>query len=228
MKNIYTYQDLINKINSFSTKEEKIKCLMPWFLTFVEYDYTTLEAAKIDAKDIYHIDETFNAESEEDRSQATEYMKTKLGYSSELIGRIIENYGKLFVIEAKPERIMFGRVYPAEPERVDTANFSNAVTRMEHPVLMSNGLIVKGVCADFSMFIKKVCDECGIDCAIVHGATTVGHVWNMIEGKHYDITYAMFVRDRFNDWHKKSTVSDWLNKYFEELLVLQPNRKMDM
>ena len=224
---ITTYEELINEIKSKSSDEAKINFLMNWMLKNVEYDYVYLEKAKGFTNGHFtEIDNKFDCSDEVERQKAIEYAKKHFGYSDKFIAMVLENYGQQEIVPAKPERVAFGKVWPAEPERVIYKNFANSVLGYDGKVF-TNGLITKGVCTDFAKFIFKVLSEVNVNCEIIEGKTSVGHVWNIINGGHYDITYAMFVRDCYNDWHEKSKIEDWFNITEEKLLKLQPNRTID-
>lgn len=221
-----TYNELINSLKRLPTKKEQVGYLMGYLLTTLTYDYTTLEICHFDPKLLDFIDDNFDPKSEESRIKAIELVR-RSGYSEDFIKRILEHYGETYIFEERPARVIMGRLQPYIPEHTEYRKFSNAFSMTQPQVLYKDEIITKGVCANFSEFVKKVCDQLEIPCLKIKGRTSVGHVWNAIniDGsfKHYDLTYAIFARDHFNGW-EKTTPSDWFEITAEKLLELQPNR----
>lgn len=223
---IKNYNQLITKLKQYSTTTEKLENLMNYFLENVQYDYVTLEICKLQKQydKIFKLDEQFDCNNFDDRQKVIQILKSE-GYSDELCERINANYGKEYILPAVPKREMWGRIYPEQPERTCVRNLFNAINLTEKPTEENEGLLTKGVCADYSQFVKKVCDDLDIkDCNIINGETMVSHVWNVIEGKVYDPTYAIFARDNYESWGKATKPSDWLNVSFDHILELQPYR----
>ena len=226
---IASYEDLIKYLKSLPTKQEQIDFLMDWFVKNVEYDYVILEKAKalghLD-EELSEIDRKFDCKDEKQRKLAIGYAKEKYGFSDEFIDRTLAHYGKTRIIAAQSERKAFGKVWPAQPERTIIDGFRSSVALQELPTIFDNGLIKKGVCADYTKFIAKVCADLGIKCECVEGMTSVGHQWTILENKHYDPTYAIFVRDKYADWDKKTKIMDWFNVEATDLIKIQPYRKI--
>lgn len=224
-----TYNELINHLKTIDGKEQQIEYLFSYMIHSVQYDYPTLEICKFDNSLLDYIDEHYNPESVEDREKAIKLVKNK-GYSNEFILRILENYGKSFIVPARPERVVMGKINKAIPEHTSYRTFASAKNMARPFVEYENGIIIKGVCADFSEFIKKICDELNMPCETISGITPISHVWNVInigDGfKHYDLTYAIYARDGFNGWNKASP-NDFLGITTERLLEIHPNRIID-
>lgn len=217
-------EDLDRLLDSLPTKEKKVSAIMDYFLENVEYDYATLELASLDYKIVDYIDTHFSCDNPLDIIRATHYLKHDASLSDEAVDRLLQFYGKKQLVPATPERKMFGKIYPATFKHYVTNNLLMSLNQVPSPVTYENGLIKKGVCAHFSEFIKSVCNNHGIECSILGGSTPVAHAWNRVSSLHYDITYAMFVRDHYNDWDKKTTSSHWLGVSDKALLTTHPTR----
>ena len=224
-----TYDELIKHLKTISDKQQQIEYLFKYMLQSVQYDYPTLEICKFDNSLLDYIDTHYNPEIAEDRQKVIQLIKSK-GYSNEFILRILENYGKSFIVPARPEMVIMGKLNKAIPEHTDYRTFASAKNMAKPLVEYKNGFIIKGVCADFSEFIKNICDELNIPCNIVNGATPISHVWNLInvgDGfKHYDLTYAIYARDEFNGWGKVNP-SNFLGVTTKKLLEMHPSRTID-
>lgn len=195
----------------------------------LEYDYPTLEIGKFDNRLVDFIDQNFDPSKEEDRLKAIQLVKEK-GYSDEFISRICEHYGEEFIVPARPGGSAMGHYREAVPEHTGFRTFCAARSMAKPYVAYENSIITKGVCADFSEFIKNICGDLQIPCKTINGATPVAHVWNMIDlgdgFKHYDITYALYARDRYNNWDK-TPPNTWFGISNETLLHLHTTRKID-
>lgn len=195
----------------------------------VQYDYPTLEICKFDNSLLDYIDENFNPEILEDRRKAIQLVKSE-GYSDEFILRILENYGDSFIVPARPEMVIMGKLNKAIPEHISCRTFASAKNMAKPLVEYEDGIIIKGVCTDFSEFTKKICDELNIPCDTVTGTTPISHVWNLINTgdgfKHYDLTYAIYARDEFDGWGKIDP-NNFLGVTTEKLLEMHPNRTID-
>lgn len=224
-----TYNELLNHLKSLSSKQQQIDYLFSYLLNTVKYDYPTLEICKFDNNLLDFIDETYNPANIEDRQKAIKLVQSK-GYSDEFISRILEHYGESFIVPAKPERVVMGKLNKAIPEHTSFRTFAGAKNMAKPIVEYDNGIITKGVCANFAEFIKCVCDELNIQCDTIHGTTPISHVWNLInvgDGfKHYDLTFAIYSRDKFNNWNKLNP-ENWFGVTLEKLLEIHPTRNID-
>lgn len=224
-----TYNELINHLKTINGEQQQVEYLFSYMLQSAQYDYPTLEICKFDNSLLDYVDEHFNPEIMEDRQKAIQLVKSE-GYSNEFILRILENYGEGFIVPARPEMVIMGKLNKAIPEHISYRTFASAKNMAKPLVEYEDGIIIKGVCADFSEFTKKICDELNIPCDTVTGTTPISHVWNLInigDGfKHYDLTYAIYARDEFDGWGKVNP-NDFLGVTTEKLLEIQPNRTID-
>ena len=224
-----TYEELLNNLKQLPSKKQQIDRLFDYLLNNVQYDYPTLEICNFDNTLVYFIDENYNPSSYEDRLKAIQLVEEK-GYSKEFISRVLEHYGEKFIVPARPERFSMGKLNKAVPEHTSYRTFASAKNMAKSLDVYENGIIKKGVCADFSKFIKKVCDDLNIECYIIQGTTPISHVWNLIDVgdgfKHYDLTYAIYSRDKFKNWGSVDT-NDWFGITTEKLLEMHPTRKVE-
>lgn len=88
-----------------------------------------------------------------------------------------------------------------------------------------NGLIKKGICSSFALFIKEYCDSLGIPCKI---AGTGKHDFCLIningEVKVLDPARMLGVRDNYKNPNNEN-VSDWWNTSIDKMYELKPSER---
>jgi hypothetical protein len=146
------------------------------------------------------------------------------GLSKEAVDRLLRNYGKEVIVPARPERVIMGKVQKAVPEHTIHCGLLGAYNQTYTPPKYKDGLIVKGVCADYSIFIHDTLKKLGIDSHIAEGYTPVCHVWNKVGDLNYDITYAIFMRDHYDSWDTRATHCDFLGASDDTLQRVHPVR----
>lgn len=223
---ITNYEQFINYIKSLKTETEQINFIMKYFVDKVEFDYIVVEGLKVPYSLGDDIDNKFNCSNEVEVKKALEYAKKK-GLSDALIQRISDIYGKQFIIPARPASNGIFGFRPAQPERISYRTFGSTLNMIKAQPTYKNGLIIKGVCADYVEFIQQVCNELGIKYDTISGQTSVGHTWIKINELYYDPTYAIYVRDKYMDWDKKTSVDDWLGFNDDEMFKMHPIRIID-
>ena len=185
------YQQMIQTLKGLDNNEAQINFLFSYLLQNCEYDYLYLEIEKLKKLDVNTFADLYDEDLFE---QALQKLKKETAISNEL-----EHYFKTH----QWERRSYG----------------------ELDLQFKDGIITKGVCKDYTNFILKVLTEIGIECKICAGKTPLNHIWLIIttynNTLHYDITYAMYARDKKS---KNSTPKDWLGISTKRLLELQPNR----
>lgn len=91
-----------------------------------------------------------------------------------------------------------------------------------------NGLIKRGVCRNFSAFIKKVLDDLGIDTVNVIGKSNRFHEWNMVningDIKFIDISKEIHIRD--NACSNGCNKGDWYLIDIDRMFELEPTREI--
>lgn len=187
------YNQLIDKLKEYKKQKSQVKFLFDFLLQNAKYDYLYLELERLKKLDA---DAYIDLYDKDLRENAFMKIMEKTEISREVI-----SYFKNHEWEIRSNG-------EADPR------FDNG------------GILVKGVCRHYSIFIKRVCDDLGIKCEVQLGRTPLGHAWNVIdidEPLHYDLTYAIYARDKFEGWDKTKP-EDWLGVTEEQLLMLQPNR----
>ena len=186
-----TYKQLIDNLKTLRSEQEQVDYLFEFLLSNGEYDYLYLEIEKFKKLDVNTFADFYDEDLYE---QALKELQKKTTISKELR-------------------------YYFETEQWESRTHGEKDTQFKDEIL------VKGVCNDYSNFIVKVLTEIGIDCVRCEGRTPLMHAWNIItignNPLHYDITYAMYARDKRS---KDTKPQDWLGISTEQLQKLQPDR----
>jgi len=225
-----TYDELLIKLKSLNNKKQQVDILMQYLLENMQYDYPFLEKCRFDQNFVGYIDQNFNPASVTDRQRVKLLLESK-GYSNEFIARVFNNYGAKIHVDALPGNDgKNGGMRIAPRPAYDTyLNFGNALNLMKSIEEYKDGILIKGICADFSQFINKVCDELNIDSFEVNGETPVLHAWNAIDVgdgyRHYDLTYALYSRDGNETW-KNTDPNKWFGVSTDQLFEIHHNRKI--
>ena len=211
--NEFSYENLIQNLQSITretpeeTRKAQVESLFNFLLKHGEYDYLYLEIERIKRITLHSTTYSIiDIERDETREAALEFIQNEISSSN-----LFPNYKEL------------------SEEFIDYAKNKEWESRTggEKDTKYKNDILIKGVCLDYSKFIKKVLDEIGISCDICFGNTPLRHAWNIITPNntplHYDITYAMYSRDD----KLQTNPQEWLGLTKEELLNLAPNRKID-
>ena len=185
------YKELIKKLKRMSSEQEQVDYLFEFLLSNGEYDYLYLEIERLKKLDVNTFADLYDEDLQE---QALKELQKKTSISKEL---------RYYFATKQWERRSRGEL--------DTQ--------------FKDDILVKGVCNDYSNFIRRVLTEIGIDCERCEGKTPLNHAWNIItignNPLHYDITYAMYARDKKSGGTKPN---DWLGISTEQLQKLQPDR----
>lgn len=196
------YEELIKNLKTISNKQEQVDYLFDYLLNVFEYDYIYLE--------LVHL-----MKIDHDNPEFFKY----LCYTNLFDDETREDTIKLFNQKTTISENMLNFLRSGEWK-------SRSISGKEIKYL--NDILIKGVCEDFSLFIKKVLNKVGVDCVVQHGKTPYSHAWNVIrindEWLNYDITYAIYSRDEYKGWNEKTEPQDWLGITDEQLLALHPTR----
>ena len=98
------------------------------------------------------------------------------------------------------------------------------------PPEYNNGLLKKGVCAEYAEWINKIYNELNIPCYEVVGKGTADHHWNLIyikeENKwvHFDMTCVRFYLDNFT--RNFGEPDKWVFASTEDIFKMQPKREI--
>ena len=185
------YKQLIDKLKTISSEQEQVDYLFKFLLDNAEYDYLYLEIERLKKLDVNTFADLYDDDLKE---QAFKILEKKTTISREL-----KRY-------------------------FDTKQWESR-SHGEKDIQFKDEILIKGVCNDYTNFIIKVLTEIGINCERCEGKTPLNHAWNIItignNPLHYDITYAIYARDRRN---KDTNPKDWLGITTQSLMKLHPDR----
>lgn len=197
------YEELLNNLKSVQSKEQQIEALFQFLLESLEYDYLYLEMSRL---------------KKCANENSLEFSDL---YDEELVDEILNKFSKYLTIPNYVVEFFKNKEF----EKLRPGFITDSP-------IFENEIIKKGVCLNFSNFIKKVCDELEINCEIQKGATPFAHAWNKIQINNqwlnFDVTYAIYSRDKYNGWGERSKPQDWFGITDEELLKLHPERTIDV
>ena len=222
---IKSYKELVNSLIN-KTDKEKIIGIEQFFLNNIEYYYPKILWNDY-KKSIYKKEDFCSVKQARDEifQEKKEEINNYFGIENPKIIKLREEFLKIFLKNCKSE-------YGNKPFINSNISWNmmlnvNKVYKVDGFYTEKNGLFKKGTNIHFAKFVKKICDDLGLRCQIVNGFTLKEHCWNLIEfeGKkyHFDLTYALFVRDHFKTWGKKNLVpEDFLMVDEETLQNLSP------
>ena len=232
------YDHLISTLKGIKDRDEQIKTLMEYFVDNVDYDYTIHGRIKSEGQ----IEKFREIDSRHDYSDPAQIEKAlaeikALGYKDDYIARLREHVGKEYTIPAKPERMCFGKLAPAEPEMTKVRPTALAAPMVGQIVTEKNGLITKGVCEHYAQFVNKVCGELDIPSVTVNSRNTKTgglHSFNKIKGtdgvaKYYDPNYAIYIKNNYDYDGRQPhhTIENWICGVDDKgLKELQPVREI--
>lgn len=94
----------------------------------------------------------------------------------------------------------------------------------------NNGLIINGVCEDYTDYLVPLLKKAGIEAHGVEGTSELGHAWIIVkDGEKYksiDLTRAVFIRDGFLGIPPEQTSEDWLYGDLKDIFNMQDTRSI--
>ena len=91
-----------------------------------------------------------------------------------------------------------------------------------------NGLIINGVCEDYTIYLIELFKELGIEAHNIGGTSELGHAWVIVNAdgkiKSIDLTRAVFIRDGFKGIPSNQTSKDWLYTDLDKMFAMQEKR----
>ena len=206
------YDFLVSHINKLDSDEKKLKFISTFILKNVKYNYEYLDNSKISK---YLRDNA--PDSLVDFDKPVEAVKFIEGLALDL--SLTESYKRKML-----------NLYQWNYRNECYIEFINLVPRIAC-FRSEDGILKTGVCQQISEFFNKLCNEVGIQSRCVRGNTGFAHQWNVVNVKgqdlHYDLTYAMYSKDGYSDWDKKTSPKDWLGVTGDRLKQLHPQRRID-
>ncbi len=98
------------------------------------------------------------------------------------------------------------------------------------PPEFNNGLIINGVCEDYTDYLVPLLKKAGIEAYGVDGTSELGHAWIIVkDGEKYksvDLTRAVFIRDGFLGIPPEQTSEDWLYSDLKDIFNMQNTRSI--
>ena len=98
------------------------------------------------------------------------------------------------------------------------------------PAEFKNGLITKGVCADYTEYLVPLLKKVGIEAHSAKGISELPHAWIIVkDGEKYksvDLTRAVIIRDGFKGIPSEQTSEDWLYTNLKNMFKMQKTRKI--
>lgn len=96
------------------------------------------------------------------------------------------------------------------------------------PPEYDNGLIMSGVCEDYTKYLVGLFKDLEIEAHDIGGTSELGHAWVIVkDGDQYksiDLTRAVFIRDGFKGIPKEQTSIDWLYTDLDKMFAMQKTR----
>ncbi len=235
------YEDFLNFLRNQKTTEEVLLQIYNYFRNNVSYNYDQLQVVKYNNRDgeLNSIHELI----ENNKDNKSEEFKNKLinsldevfmklegrGLSKRNKEEWFKNYGKVIHHEKTEKReitIRRGMIIrlPGEPEHDEIIH----IEPNYYEPIYENDMLKDGVCGEYSLWVRKICNDLGIPCLLVVGKGTTGHAWNIIylkeENKwvHFDMTMVRFYLD---NWSKKfGNPEEWVFATTSDIFRLQPDR----
>lgn len=155
--------------------------------------------------------------------------------SNKVKEKLFDKWGTIEHVEPKPKnpnsRIV--KVNALEDKPYDKLLFFGELLLKPvnvFPSQYNNGLLKKGVCADYAEWMLKICNDLNILCYQVDGKGTANHSWNMIYIKeqnkwiHFDMTCVRFYLDNFT--RDFGEPDKWVFASTEDIFKMQPKREI--
>ena len=240
------YEDFLNYLKQFDTTKEILEKLYIYFANHVTYNYDQLQVVKLlrgEEPQLRSIQEfLYNNQGVATPEFKEELIKKLDEAFMELEGRPLsernreewfKDYGKVVHHEAieastfiskKTKRVMTMPYQPAHDE-------VKRLTVDCYEPKYENGLLVDGVCSDYSTWVIKLLTDLNIPCLRMIGKGTTGHSWVMVylsdknEWVNFDMTMVRFYLDDWTRDYGKPT--EWVTASTEEMFNNQPNRTIE-
>ncbi len=222
------YKEFINYLKSLPNDQTVLDAVFQYFIDNVEYAYEHLK--------LYKLRKGIMEKKHDELLSSLDVLNIKQ------INATIDKLQPIYALEDNTiivlkkqakncsEFLDHDNIHPDDKFELLINAATVAIAHKDIKVKINNGLIARGVCANYASFINKVCFDLGIESYSINGISTkgIGHAWNRIvidgDSKYYDITYEIFDRDKLGKQYKKGS---WLGVTFEELKVRQPDRHIN-
>lgn len=211
------YFEFIKYLKQITTQKEQLDAIIQYCMDKVEIDYVMIEHINeiVTIKFTKYVDTLFPNINEKLRNKAISFVRNSTNISNTYWERIKEIYFQPTTDENGND------IYPTLTESL----FSIKTDYREF-----NGLLTKGTSIHIANFVKRVCNDIGINALIVDGVSSgrMHHFWLDIcidnTELFYDIAYALYVRDNFCEIGRQYTPQEWLAITPKQLYKNQPTR----
>lgn len=231
------YNNFIATFKSMNSTEEILYAIFNYFKINVSYNYDELQVVKYQRSENESLLAIKDLISQNRANNSIEFKERIIQLLDEAFIKIegrplsprnkqewFKNYGTIIHHDAEPA-INTGMF------KISAKDAYDEVIHIEvnnYPPIYEDGLLKDGVCADYSLFIKRICDEIGIPCLRVRGRGTTGHAWNLIYIKekniwvNFDMTMVRFYLDNWSQEYGEP--EKWISATNEEMFSMQPSR----
>lgn len=273
MKQIQDIEQLIAEAMKISSKDERIKFVMNYFLNIVQYNYVYLFAAGYARGTIKGVDSGFRmAESKLNKEDITTVVLTRdiaegdssifrniirmqdqsqgnyevfinnlRSYINEELGKHIGNH----CVVAKNTDILIEKIESdLTRKKIDvelegqqySLNYDISAILIDYilnpdtnfPPEIQNGLIMSGVCKNYTNYLIPVMERIGIEAHKIEGTSEFGHSWIIVKDeygyKSIDLTRAVAIRDKFLGIPAEQQSQDWLYSEIGTMFDMQSTR----
>ena len=230
------YEQFIQMLKMLDNTEQILITLFNYFKDNVEYNYDELQVVKYIRYEEGPLREVYDliAKNEKEKSQEfKEYLIKRLDDAFlQVEGRPLsernkyewfKNYGTIIHHDAQPAKNGIIKIHARDAR-------DEVIQIQPHPYApeYKNGLLVNGVCGEYSRWIKQICNDLGIGCFIVKGKGTTGHAWNLIYIQekdvwiNFDMTMVRFYLDGWATEYGRP--EDWIFATNKKMFEMQPQR----
>lgn len=223
---VNSYEELIEMANECKNDIEKLKLLQTYFIENVEFDYI-FEFALENSENERNVKNEFSSMQEkiDELKKFEKQFGNNFHFSKADEEKIISIMGEK-IEPTQKSYYLFGKEYTST-DRGYNGGIYDCLKRLQTgEAIYEDGLIKKGVCKDFSPFVKKFCESCGIKC---EGLGTGDHVFNLInidgQERIFDYTRMLGIRDDYKNPDNQS-IDDWFNMNYEKMFEYKPDRKI--
>ena len=234
------YSRFIEILKSLNSTEEILLYIFAYFKEDVSYNYDQLQVVK------------YNNQDEPSLIKIREFIQSNKGCETEKFKKnLIKMFDEAFIsIEGRPLSVRnkkewfkdFGKIIHHEATPARKSGFLKIAAKDAYDEIVSvvveninpvyqNGMLIDGVCGEYSIWIQKILSELNIPCFFVRGRGTTSHAWNLvyIEEKNkwvnFDMTMVRFYLDGFSK--KYGEPDEWIFASMEEIFNNQPQRKIE-
>lgn len=230
------YEQFIKMLSSLTSTEQILITLFNYFKNNVSYNYDELQVVKYQRYENEYLRQISNLITKKKNEKSDEFKEYLIKLLDDAFLKIegrplseknklewFKNYGTVIHHEAQPAKNGIIKI-PARDAYDEIVHIESN----NYPPIYCNGLLKDGVCAEYSKWVKQICDSLNIPCLKVRGKGTTGHAWNLIyvQEKNMWVNFDMtMVRFYIDGWSKEyGEPEKWIFATNDEMFKLQPQR----